>query len=137
MGRGKGKGQKKGAPQQPEISEIPLEEQVRRAIPGGVQQALQPQLTDTFNVPCKLAHQLDGTPGVAFVPKVLLPEVIRRVGTTYHPVAFVSTQPCWELGMLGYTSTPIWVTVRSAGPGGFQDRYSQKYITQLSLGQKP
>ena len=43
----------------------------------------------------------------------------------------VTTQPCWELGLVGYESKPLWTNISYAVPGGRETRYVQKWLTQL------
>ena len=79
-------------------------------------------------------YEMNASGGIAYVPKDLVPNVIKQVGTTYSPAAMVTSQAARELG-IPYPSTEVRCTLQVAAPDGSKELIEvTKFLTQLGFG---
>ena len=109
--------------------------QVRAGIPLRAQSwgatELDPEEWDTEVVP---ASALSSRGGIALVPKGQLASVVARVGTTFRPVAIVTTEHAQALGLWQYRCREIWCSIKTMPRGGGATSVLvRRHLTQLSM----
>ena len=87
-----------------------------------------------WSVLIKLEHELDARGGIALVRKVMVPQVLRSVGSTFRATAMLTSQPVWELGMRGYDSATVSCTIQYVDETGqARLKETRKWLTQLGI----
>ena len=96
-----------------DASEAALRAEVLESIPAHMQHRLLSTLIQSeWSVLIKLEHELDAQGGIALVRKVMVPQVLRSVGSAFRATAMLTFQPAWELGMRGYDSAAVTCTIQ-------------------------
>ena len=118
-----------------DASEATSRAEVLESIPAHMQHRLLSTLIQSeWSVPIKLEHELDAPGGIALVRKVMVPQVLRSVGSTFRATAMLTSQPAWELGMRGYDSAAVTCTIQYVDETGqARLKETRKWLTQLGI----
>ena len=118
-----------------DASEAALRAEVLESIPAHMQHRLLSALIQSErSVPIKLEHELDASGGIALVRKVMVPQVLRSVGSAFRATAMLTFQPAWELGMRGYDSAAVTCTIQYVDETGqARLKETRKWLTQSGI----
>jgi hypothetical protein len=94
---------------QPVESEDNFFEDIRASLPQAAFERMQPRLfSDDWSVPIRATHELFSRPGIAVMPRVLVPNALRQVGCTRNAVAILTTQSAAQMNMRGYPCETVF-----------------------------
>ena len=137
--RGRGKGQNKGKQgkvSSPSENEDSFFDDIRASLSQAALQRMQPRLfSEDWSVPVRSAHELSSQPGVAVIPRNLVPSALRQVGYTRNPVAILTTQTAAQMNMRGYPCESILCRFAVLTDDGVRKEIQvQRQLIQLGFG---
>ena len=136
-GKGSGKG-KQGKPQPSVDPEENFYEDIRSSLPQAAVERMQPKLfSEDWSVPVRSSHELSSQPGIAVMPRALVPHALRQVGYTRNAVAILTTQSAVQMNLRGYPCETVYCRFQVLTEDGeYKEAQVQRHLIQLGFADR-